>query len=107
MVGWVLRGIVARYGRDDVTVIHGAARGADSIAGEVARQLHCEVLAFPADWDTHGKAAGMIRNRRMLDEGKPELVVAFTDDLSESRGTKDMVTRAKAAGVPVYVIGRA
>lgn len=106
-IGWVLHGIVGHYGSDAVTVIHGAARGADTMAGEIASTLGCNVEVFPADWDTHGRGAGHIRNAQMLADGKPDLVVAFTNNLLESRGTKNMVDRAKAAGVPVYVMGRA
>jgi hypothetical protein len=53
-----------------------------------------------ADWNTHGRAAGPIRNQRMLDEVKPELVVAFPG----GRGTADMVRRAREAGVNVYLV---
>lgn len=84
----------------DVTVIHGAAVGADSLAGEWAVVNWCAEEPYPADWASHGKAAGPIRNQRMLDEGKPDLVVAFPG----GRGTADMVRRAKAAGVPVREI---
>lgn len=64
------------------------------------------VEKYPADWEKYGKVAGPIRNQQMLDEGKPDVVYAFTDDLSNSRGTADMCRRANKAGVPVYVIGR-
>lgn len=52
---------------------------------------------YPADWDRHGKAAGPIRNRQMLDEGKPDLVIAFPG----GRGTANMIEQAERAGVPV------
>lgn len=82
----------------DVTcIIHGCATGADSEAMIVAEALGIKHAPFRADWHTHGKAAGPIRNQRMLDEGKPDLVVAFPG----GRGTADMVKRAKAAGIPV------
>jgi hypothetical protein len=58
------------------------------------------VMEFPADWDLHGKAAGPIRNRQML-LAKPEIVIAFHDDLDSSKGTKDMVKIAKRTGVKV------
>jgi hypothetical protein len=103
----VVAGFAAVYGAAHVTVIHGAARGADSMAASAAHRVGVACEDYPADWATHGKAAGFIRNQRMLDEGKPEVVVAFTDDLATSRGTSDMVRRARAAGVPVYVMGRA
>lgn len=88
-------------------VISGGANGADSLAARSAGRQGVELMEFPADWGTHGKAAGPIRNQRMLDEGKPDVVWAFTDDLEASRGTADMVRRARKAGVPVYVVGRA
>jgi len=65
-----------------------------------ARIKEVAVQVFPADWETHGKAAGPIRNQRMLDEGRPDLVVAFPG----GRGTSDMVARAKRAGVEVMMI---
>lgn len=83
-------------------VIHGAADGADSIAGSVAKGLGIKVMEFPANWEKFGKSAGPIRNQDMLDEGKPDLVIAFPD--RESRGTWDMVRRAKREGVEVRVI---
>lgn len=86
----------------DVVIIHGAAPGADSLAGQYAadRGLACE--AFPADWQTHGRAAGPIRNARMLAEGKPDAVVAFPG----GRGTANMIAQAEAAGVPVRRVSR-
>lgn len=85
------------------TVIHGAARGADRMAGELAPTLGHLVWEFPADWARYGRAAGPIRNRQMLEEGKPHLVLAFHTDLPSSRGTKNMVETARKAGVPVRV----
>jgi hypothetical protein len=60
------------------------------------------VAVFPADWETHGRAAGPIRNQAMLDEGKPYLVIAFWD--GKSKGTLDMISRATRAGVPVKIV---
>ena len=84
-------------------VIHGCARGADSLAGLAARNLRIPVVEFPAQWQTYGRAAGMIRNQQMLIEGKPDYVLAFHDRLETSRGTADMVQRARAKGIPVSV----
>lgn len=85
-------------------VIEGEAPGADKIARRVAEVLGIPVLPFPADWDRYGKAAGMIRNQQMLDEGKPDKVVAFHDDIMNSRGTRDMVERAERAGIPYRIV---
>ena len=49
------------------------------------------------------KKAGPLRNQRMLDEGKPDLVVAFPG----GGGTKDMVRRSVKAGVPIHEVNRA
>lgn len=92
--------------QNKLVVIEGCARGADKIAHywNQSDNDFVEHLHFPANWSEHGKAAGPIRNRQMLSEGKPELVVAFHDNLATSKGTKDMVTIAKKAGVPVWVM---
>jgi hypothetical protein len=84
------------WGDSPVTVIHGGARGADSFADQSARDLGYDVKVFPADWDKHGRAAGPIRNRQMLDE-QPDLVVAF----GQGRGTNDTVGEAERRGIPV------
>lgn len=81
-------------------VIDGKARGADSLGHEWALSRGLHGRRFPADWKTHGPAAGPIRNQRMLDEGKPTLVIAFPG----GRGTADMVHRANKAGVEVVHI---
>lgn len=81
-------------------VIEGHARGADRIAGYWARRNGINNLKFPADWNTHGKAAGAIRNAQMLTEGKPDAVLAFPG----GRGTADMVRRAREAGVEILEI---
>lgn len=82
-------------------VIEGEARGADSLARRAAESLGIPVLKFPADWNKHGRAAGPIRNQQMLDEGKPNRVLAF--QLHNSSGTTDMIRRAKKAGIFVEV----
>lgn len=81
-------------------LIHGGAQGADDEAECWAQWREIPVRQFKADWKTHGKAAGPIRNQQMIDEGKPDLVVAFPG----GRGTADMVRRAKAANIHVIEI---
>jgi len=93
------------HGRAGLVVIEGGARGADRLAGELARARGWQLEEYPADWQRHGRLAGIRRNARMLDRGRPEQVLAFTDDLTRSRGTADMVRRARAASLPVLVVG--
>jgi hypothetical protein len=78
-------------------IIHGAAKGADTLAGEIGDELGIPVDPYPAKWSLYGKAAGPIRNQQMLDEGKPDLVIAFPTE--GCRGTWDMVRRAIKADV--------
>lgn len=84
-------------------VIHGAARGADLLAAAWASQRKVAHMPFAADWHKHGRAAGPIRNKWMLEEGKPDLVIAFPG----GNGTAHMVRIAREAGVEVREITHA
>jgi hypothetical protein len=90
----------------DAVIIHGAARGADLLAEECARKLQLDYMGFPARWKQHGKAAGPIRNNRMLDIGKPDFVLAFHNDIKRSKGTAHMISQARKRGIPVMIISR-
>lgn len=82
-------------------IISGASKGADRIGEYWARLNKIRLLRFPADWKRYGnRAAGPIRNRQMLDEGKPDLVVAFPG----GKGTRNMVRQAFDAGVKILEI---
>jgi len=75
--------------------------GADTLGQEwaEARGVPCDV--FMANWAGLGRKAGPIRNQEMLDQGRPNMVVAFPG----GRGTADMVRRARGAGVEVIEVG--
>jgi hypothetical protein len=104
---WSNHESIERFLRDlpvGTTVIHGGCRGADSIAGDIATSLGMSVVVFHANWANEGRAAGPKRNKRMLEEGAPDLVVAFHESIGSSRGTKDMINKAKNAGIETKVI---
>jgi YspA, cpYpsA-related SLOG family len=82
------------------TLVEGGARGADRLAGEWAEDCKVPHICVPADWTKYGKRAGPIRNRKMLDECKPELVIAF----SGGTGTANMMDIASEAGVTVLQV---
>jgi len=82
-------------------IIQGGAKGADALAASWAKAREVECMEIKADWDAHGKAAGPIRNRLMLEQGKPDWVYAFPG----GRGTQNMIAQAKTALVSVLVIG--
>jgi len=81
----------------NVTIIHGGAKGADQIGEDWAISNWQSILVFPADWSTHGKKAGVLRNTEMLREGKPDVVVAAKG----GKGTGHMISIAKKAKVRV------
>ena len=121
----MLFGLVGTTGDDpELVVINGGAAGADTMAKEWALTfgdgIDVRPETYPAQWGEHHPdwcwcqrkrdycpAAGHRRNQQMLDEGKPDLVVAFVNKpLAESKGTADMVKRAQRKGIPTYVIER-
>lgn len=93
---------VMAYFKPDL-VIEGEAQGADILAAEAAEYFDIPVLRFPADWEKYGKAAGPIRNTQMLEEGKPDFVVAFHNDVQHSKGTLNMVNQARKQNIKVFV----
>jgi hypothetical protein len=82
---------------DNITLlIHGDAQGADRLCAQWAKLNNIEIVAYPADWDIMGKAAGVIRNSAMLLE-KPDVLVVFPG----GKGTADMVNKALKAGIKI------
>lgn len=84
---------------EGVEMCHGGAGGADALAAREAFLLGIPITVFPAKWKELGRKAGPLRNQQMLDEFKPELVLAFPGP--QSIGTYDMMKRAVRAGVVV------
>lgn len=87
--------------KNQITVVHGGAPGCDTLAGMAASRLGMQVEVHPADWKTHGKAAGPLRNKHMVDLGA-DICLAFP--VGDSRGTRGCMRLAKEAGIPVYNI---
>jgi len=83
------------------TLIYGVCRGADICAARWTNSVPVTTDAYPADWKKYGKAAGFIRNKQMLVEGKPDLVIAFPG----GAGTESMVGLAEEAGIRVIDYG--
>lgn len=82
-----------------IHVIHGACpTGADAHAAAWTRANNIRACPFEADWLSEGRAAGPLRNQRMVDQ-RPVLCLAFFTDTSV--GTADCVNRALEACIPV------
>lgn len=80
-------------------IVSGGAQGIDSLAKAFATE--CVKLPFKeclADWSTHGKAAGPIRNRQMALYG--DVLLAIWD--GKSRGTANMIAEMGRLNKPVY-----
>jgi len=105
-IGKVLRTLL-----DPFVLVEGEAKGADRIAAAIAERMMMSVERFPALWDQYGRAAGPMRNRVMLARMMsarqmlhPTRVIAFHDDLANSRGTANMVKLAKGKKFRVTVV---
>ena len=85
-------------------IIEGEAQGADIMGKKAGLMNMLVVEEYPANWVKFHKAAGPIRNAQMLKEGKPDLVVAFNNDIENSKGTADMLQKAEKAGIPYALI---
>ena len=95
--------VLSWFAREGLRVAHGdCPTGADALVKAWCRVNGTTVAAYPAAWTTHGRAAGPLRNERMLTEERPDLVIAFPG----GRGTGDCVTRAVAKNIPVLRIPR-
>jgi hypothetical protein len=85
-------------------VIEGEAPGADTLARDWANSRGIEVAKFPAAWDIHGRAAGPIRNRQMVMQGKPDTAIGFVDKpIVYTKGSKNMYNQLIKAGIPVSI----
>ncbi len=80
-------------------IVAGGASGADMLAVDWAFKRKIPFIIINAQWKIHGKAAGPIRNSRMIAE-RPDLVVAFPG----GGGTADCVRKARAAGIEVLEV---
>lgn len=87
---------------DPTLVVEGGATGADALAAEWASERGVQVRAYYADWHQHGRAAGPIRNARMLAMHPTAIVLVFEGGV----GTADCVRQARAAGMEVQEVAK-
>jgi len=83
--------------REKVTeVVSGGAKGADS-DGEVWAELEgIPVRRFTAEWSKHGRGAGVVRNRGMVEYANAAVV------FSGGRGTRTLFELAGKANLVIY-----
>ena len=98
-------------------VLHGGARGADAAIGRAAQQLGWSSLVMPAQWQLHGRAAGPIRNRELLEQAIAKavahtspgslasvLVVAFPGGPGTASLVREARRMASRSPVPIAVV---
>ena len=81
-------------------VVCGGAQGVDHHGKYWAIHNNIPVKEFPADWQTHGKAAGPIRNRQMAEYA--DALILIWD--GKSRGSKNMMANAKTQGLQIHEV---
>lgn len=100
----LLQKAIRDTGWEITSIVHGGARGADTLADQYADNNNIPKLVFQADWNKNGKAAGPIRNSEMIDYVKQTSgsgVILLWD--GKSRGTWDVLKKSYAAGLKVWV----
>ena len=81
-------------------LIHGGAKGADSLGDRWAKENNVDIKVYKPDWNKYGKAAGVLRNQEMLDIEHPDIVVSFPG----GNGTMDMRRRANQMGIKLLIV---
>ncbi len=84
---------------EQITILSGGCRGADMLGERYAMEHGYRIARFCAQWDKFGKAAGIIRSRKIADTA--DLVVCFWD--GDSRGTKTLIDYARKLGKTVCI----
>ena len=98
--GEILRSVLSKRTPNEVCIVSGGARGADSFGEMFAKSTGCDLEVFPADWSTYGKRAGMIRNEEMIKFA--DATILFWD--GESRGTANMMSLTLDYNKPLFVV---
>ena len=90
---------LVRLGIETAVVLSGKCRGADKLGERFATERGWRILEFPADWAKYGRAAGPVRNRKMVDAS--DAVICFWD--GKSRGTASLIQYAKKLKRPLFI----
>ena len=104
-----INGIIRIHNLDLIvdTYVSGTANGVDSIGEEYALEMQglcgehaISIKRFPADWDTHGKKAGHLRNAEMAEYADALLLIWD----GESKGSANMKKQMQKLQKPIYEV---
>ena len=95
----LLKQVIKEANFDITTILSGCARGADALGERYAIENKIELEEYPADWNGHGKRAGIIRNEVMACNA--DALIAILS--KQSIGTLDMIKRAVNKGLIIHV----
>lgn len=103
LVADTLDSLISAMGTDDITIVSGGCKGADSLGERYAKEHGLALAVFPADWKQYGRAAGPLRNRRMAEfaSEKHGILTAFWN--GTSRGTASMIRLAGQYGLEAVI----
>lgn len=86
--------------KETTHIVSGGARGADQMAEKYATRHLLDIEIYYPDWNKHGKAAGFIRNKQIVEAS--DMVIAFWD--GSSKGTKSSIDYARKFNKPVSIV---
>ena len=95
----LMRRALSRLMSPEDIIVSGGAGGADLMGEQYGRHFDHQIIVMPAEWQVHGKKAGILRNREMAEAA--DVLFAFWD--GSSKGTKNMIDTALSLGLEVHV----
>lgn len=93
-----IHALVVHYKIQATHIVSGTASGIDQCGEAYAKACGLPLARFPADWNKHGRAAGMIRNRQMAENADALLLIWD----GQSRGSKGMKSIMEGMQKPVF-----
>ena len=97
--------LLQNHTNDEIHIVSGGARGADSLAEQYARERGYQMHVFPADWNKFGKSAGYRRNEQMhrfIIQFPKRGCVCFWD--GESKGTQHNFQLCEKYDTPLRIV---
>lgn len=88
----------------DTIVLYKNAKGADSYVDRAVGELGLKAHKLLANWDNFGFTLDLLPDIEREDL-RPDLILAFHNNLTKSRGTAGIINKARKCGIKVEIIG--